>query len=352
MPFVQFQPRHDTSGNWNDVYNPVLASGELGIDLSSNIFKIGDGTNNWQNLPVAGSTGLTGPTGPTGIAVYGTSFTGPTGPSSSMTGPTGIAGSTAQTGPTGATGPIGLQGPTGNTGASVTGPTGIIGPTSTVTGPTGIIGPSNTGLTGVTGPTGITGPTGPVGPTGPIGPTGYGPTGLQGPTGYTGTITSGYIAISFVSSGPTLQFSSISNATFSSSVISSYTLLDGSSIQITFNNSLYNNQYIPPNISGITYFYGQFEPTGNIDAPTNPPYTGTAPNITYWRTQMIYPVPDNSTPLAYPYVTMRWNSTNWILLISYSAFYSYPVDPTPSPYNGMTNAGGGYGYVLYITVLN
>ena len=67
---------------------------------------------------------------------------------------------------------------------------------------------------------------------------------------------------------------------------------------------------------------------------------------------MIYPVADGSIPLAYPNVSMSWNSTNWILLISYSSFYSAPGDPTPSPYNGMTNTGGGYGYVLYITTLN
>ena len=77
MPLVQFQPRHDSSGNWNVVFNPTLASGEMGIDLSSNQFKLGDGINNWINLPYGGSTGPTGLTGPTGFgATQNTGITG------------------------------------------------------------------------------------------------------------------------------------------------------------------------------------------------------------------------------------------------------------------------------------
>jgi len=328
MPLVQFQARHDTSGNWNVVYNPVLESGELGIDLSSNIFKIGDGTNTWVNLPVAGSTGLTGPMGPTGIGGYGISFTGSTGLPSSITGPTGMTGSITQTGPTGATGPVGLQGPTGNTGVQATGATGAMGPTSTVTGPTGLIGLSNTGSTGLTGFTGITGPTGSAASTGPTGPTGYGVTGPAGPGGYTGSITSGYITISFNAGGT--AFSSIIGTTFSSSVISSYTLLDGFNLQIIFNNSLYNNQYIPPNITGITYFYGNT----------------FSNSFEGWRTQMIYPI--NAGDTTFPTVTMTWNGTQWVLLVTYSAsiFSSSTYSAT------IRNTSAGYGYVLYITTLN
>jgi hypothetical protein len=239
-----------------------------------------------------------------------------------------MTGSTAQTGPTGATGPVGLQGPTGNTGIQVTGATGPMGPTSTVTGPTGLIGLSNTGSTGLTGFTGITGPTGTTGSTGSTGPTGYGVTGSTGPGGYTGTITNGYIAISFNPGGT--AFSSISGCTFSSSVITSYTLLDGYNLEIIFNNSLYNNQYIPPNITGINYFYGN-------------PFTNTS--FIGWRTQMIYPI--NAGDSSFPIVSMTWNGTQWVLLVSYTT--STFVNTT---YEGVINTSAGYGYVLYITTLN
>jgi len=44
-----FQIRRGTSSQWNSA-NPVLASGEPGYDLTNNIYKIGDGTSNWNNL--------------------------------------------------------------------------------------------------------------------------------------------------------------------------------------------------------------------------------------------------------------------------------------------------------------
>jgi len=44
-----FQIRRGLSTEWIDV-NPVLASGEPGYDISNNVFKIGDGINNWDNL--------------------------------------------------------------------------------------------------------------------------------------------------------------------------------------------------------------------------------------------------------------------------------------------------------------
>lgn len=39
-------------GSYSDWYssNPILASGEPGFDTTNNIFKIGDGTSNWNDL--------------------------------------------------------------------------------------------------------------------------------------------------------------------------------------------------------------------------------------------------------------------------------------------------------------
>ena len=144
MPFIQFQHRRDTSTNWQ-TNNPLLASGEMGIETDTSSFKIGNGTSHWVDLPYGG---LSGPTGHIGA--------------------TGCTGSTGYTGPTGY-GWTGATGPQGNTG-----PQGILGLTG-YTGPTGPIGP-----------TGCTGPTGYIGSTGYTGPTGYGWTGATGPGGNTG----------------------------------------------------------------------------------------------------------------------------------------------------------------------
>ena len=85
MPFIQLQFRRDTPGNWT-TNNPVLASGEMGIELGTELFKIGDGATVWTLLPYGG---LQGPTGPSGSG-SGSGGTGPTGPSGSGgTGPTG-----------------------------------------------------------------------------------------------------------------------------------------------------------------------------------------------------------------------------------------------------------------------
>lgn len=324
---VQFQARHDTSGNWNIVYNPVLASGELGVDTTNYIFKIGDGSNNWTGRPIAGSTGFTGITGPTGIG--GTGATGPTGPVSTLTGQTGFTGGTTLTGPTGATGPIGLTGITGPTGRMNTGPTGPTGIASTVTGPTGLIGLSATGATGPQGSS-FTGQTGPTGGTGFTGPAGIGPTGPTGSAGGVGTILSGALYITITTAGAK-GFASISGCTFSSNVISSYGIRDISSIDISFNATVYNNPIIPPNVTGVTYWYGN-------------PLTaaGNSGSLIGWRTQMIYPVLSNS----FPNVTMRWNGLQWTLGITYPSF-------TATPFSGITNiAGAGYGYILYITTIS
>lgn len=50
------QMRRGTSALWTSA-NPVLSSGELGIDTSEGSFKVGDGTTAWNSLPFANSAG-------------------------------------------------------------------------------------------------------------------------------------------------------------------------------------------------------------------------------------------------------------------------------------------------------
>ena len=181
---VLIQFRRDTAAAWTAA-NPVLASGEMGVETDTNQFKIGNGSTPWNSLPYGGIQGGPGATGATGIGATGaTGVQGPVG-STGPIGPTGPQGSTGATGSTGSTGPVGATGSTGPVGA--TGSTGPQGGTG-ATGATGVIGPQgstgSTGPQGSTGATGITGPTGATGLTGATGPTG--PQGTTGPVGATG----------------------------------------------------------------------------------------------------------------------------------------------------------------------
>ena len=120
-----FKFRRGTTAEWVDS-NPVLASGEPGVELDTGSFKIGNGVAAWSALPyfsnddfvsamidaaIANAVleGVPGPPGPQGPA-------GPTG----ATGPQGSAGAQGPKGDTGNTGATGAQGPAG---ASYTGPT-------------------------------------------------------------------------------------------------------------------------------------------------------------------------------------------------------------------------------------
>lgn len=47
---TQIQLRRDTTNNWQTA-NPILAQGEVGIDLTNKQFKIGDGATTWNDLP-------------------------------------------------------------------------------------------------------------------------------------------------------------------------------------------------------------------------------------------------------------------------------------------------------------
>jgi len=61
VSYGQFQFRRDTSTNWTN-NNPVLLSGELGIETNTHQFKIGDGVTVWTSLAYGGMQGVTGTT--------------------------------------------------------------------------------------------------------------------------------------------------------------------------------------------------------------------------------------------------------------------------------------------------
>jgi hypothetical protein len=63
MPHIQIQFRRDTSVSWKFA-DPVLASGELGLELDTQQFKIGNGHSRWSLLPYGG---IQGPPGPAGL---------------------------------------------------------------------------------------------------------------------------------------------------------------------------------------------------------------------------------------------------------------------------------------------
>ena len=51
---VQIQLRRDTASNWSTA-NPILAQGELGIEIDTNRIKIGDGVNDWNSISYFGN---------------------------------------------------------------------------------------------------------------------------------------------------------------------------------------------------------------------------------------------------------------------------------------------------------
>lgn len=62
---VQIQFRRGTAQEWTSV-NPVLAEAEMGIETDTNLFKIGNGFDPWEDLPYGGLRGYSGSTGVTG----------------------------------------------------------------------------------------------------------------------------------------------------------------------------------------------------------------------------------------------------------------------------------------------
>ena len=49
---IRVQFRRGLESEWNSS-NPALASGELGVELDTGLFKIGDGVSEWRSLPYA-----------------------------------------------------------------------------------------------------------------------------------------------------------------------------------------------------------------------------------------------------------------------------------------------------------
>jgi hypothetical protein len=78
---VQIQFRHDTAANWTSV-DPILAEGELGLEMDTEQFKIGNGVDSWTDLAYGG-------------------IVGPAGADSTVPGPTGATGATGPQGPEG-----------------------------------------------------------------------------------------------------------------------------------------------------------------------------------------------------------------------------------------------------------
>ncbi len=50
---VQIQLRNDTAANWISA-NPILAKGEIGVEIDTNKMKIGLGTTPWNDLSYTG----------------------------------------------------------------------------------------------------------------------------------------------------------------------------------------------------------------------------------------------------------------------------------------------------------
>ena len=74
---TQVQFRRGNAAAWTAA-NPTLAEGELGLELDTGKFKIGNGTTAWTSLAYssgttgpAGAAGATGPTGPSGTGITG-----------------------------------------------------------------------------------------------------------------------------------------------------------------------------------------------------------------------------------------------------------------------------------------
>ncbi|QDK01994.1 hypothetical protein SEA_GIBBLES_35 [Gordonia phage Gibbles] len=48
---MKIRVRRGLASEWNEK-NPILAFGEPGYDVTNNVFKMGDGIHNWQDLPL------------------------------------------------------------------------------------------------------------------------------------------------------------------------------------------------------------------------------------------------------------------------------------------------------------
>lgn len=81
MSFGRFQFRRGTAAQWASA-NPILASGEIGIETDTAQFKIGDGITAWNSLPYGG---IVGPAGRSVVSIDLTSGTGAPGTTDTYT---------------------------------------------------------------------------------------------------------------------------------------------------------------------------------------------------------------------------------------------------------------------------
>lgn len=88
----EIQVRRDSSTNWTST-NPVLAQGEMGLELDTGFMKIGDGSTAWTSLSYWGGSGISGFSG----------FSGSTG----SAGASGFSGSNGMSGFSGFSGASG-----------------------------------------------------------------------------------------------------------------------------------------------------------------------------------------------------------------------------------------------------
>ena len=65
MPNIQLQFRRGTALEWSTA-NPTLALGEMGIEIDTKLFKIGDGETSWNDLAYGGIQGPQGIAGSPG----------------------------------------------------------------------------------------------------------------------------------------------------------------------------------------------------------------------------------------------------------------------------------------------
>jgi hypothetical protein len=56
---VQIQLRNDTAANLT-TNNPILALAEMGIETDTDLFKLGNGVDTWDDLPYGGIQGTDG----------------------------------------------------------------------------------------------------------------------------------------------------------------------------------------------------------------------------------------------------------------------------------------------------
>jgi hypothetical protein len=53
---IVIQLRRDTASNWSE-NNPIIASGELGVETDTGKFKLGNGSSSWSSLQYGGIIG-------------------------------------------------------------------------------------------------------------------------------------------------------------------------------------------------------------------------------------------------------------------------------------------------------